>query len=49
MNTRTSSTLLSFLSAAVVTVAMLAAVNGLATSEPSHAQVARLATSMAKA
>jgi len=49
MNTRTTSTLFSLFSAAVVTLAMLAAVNGLATSEPSQAQVARLATSMAKA
>jgi hypothetical protein len=49
MNTRTTSTLISLFSAAVVTLAMLAAVNGLATSEPSQAQVARLATSMAKA
>jgi hypothetical protein len=49
MNARSRTTLFSLFIAAVVTLAMLAAVDGLATSEPSSAQVARVATGMTKA
>ena len=49
MNSRTTSTIFSLVGATVLTLAMLAAVNGLATSEPSAAQVARAATCMNKA
>jgi hypothetical protein len=43
MNTRTAPRLIAFFSAAFVTVVMLASVNGLATSEPSPAQLAQMA------
>ena len=43
MTTRTAPTLLAFFSAAVMTVAMLAGVDGLATSQPTAAQVAHAA------
>lgn len=45
MNSRTAPTVFSFFGAALVTFTMLASVNGLATSQPSAAQVARIASS----
>jgi len=47
MNSRIAPTLFSIFSAAVVTLTMLASVNGLATSQPTAAQLARVASSTA--
>jgi len=49
MNNRTAPTLFSILGAALVTIAMLAGVNGLATNHPTAAQVAHTAVAPAKA
>ena len=49
MNTRTAPTIFSFFSAALMTIAMLASVNGLATSQPTAAQVAHAAAAQTKA
>jgi hypothetical protein len=49
MNTRTAPTVVSFFSAVVVTLAMLASVDTLATSQPTEAQLAHAAAAAAKA
>ena len=49
MNSRTTPTLLSLIGAAIMTIAMLAAIDGLATSQLSAAQIAHAAAASAKA
>ena len=50
MNTnRTAPMLIAFFSAAAVTLAMLATVNGLATSQPTAAQIAHVSAGATKA
>jgi hypothetical protein len=48
MNTQQTSTLFSLFAAAIMTIAMLAGVNGLATGEAHDTQMAKAATSQPK-
>ena len=49
MNTRTAPTVVSFLGAAVLTIAMLAGIDGLATSQPAAPALAQAASATATA